>query len=403
VSNLLITFEADRTYGNKESCITHIKLEEKWTQKFPLCPALEVTMSNTVFILGAGASRMAGGPLMSDFLDIASDVNRSLPGPNTLRNSFLSLEQARKALQSMYAQVNIDLDNIEDLFATFEMMQLLGIKIDTMESDPSQLLKSIREIIVQTLQQRIRFSVRHSPELNRTQLVSPKPYDAFLTLIKTMMKNDVNPIIITFNYDIAVDYALSSELGEINYCLGPPQIDAHPKLLKLHGSLNWAQCSCGSIIPYPLRDYASRALSLYDPGDRLILAPPLDQLKHCNQPMNADPIIVPPTWNKTMHHNQIAPVWKAAANHLKGAENIFVIGYSLPPSDQFFRLLFGLSTSMNLKRLSVFDPDKEVKTRFEKLLGPRIANRFEFYNIAFDMAIKALLRIPSWSLNKLLE
>lgn len=31
-------------------------------------------MSRTVFILGAGASQLAGAPLMHDFLDVADDL-----------------------------------------------------------------------------------------------------------------------------------------------------------------------------------------------------------------------------------------------------------------------------------------------------------------------------------------
>lgn len=34
-------------------------------------------MSNVVFILGAGASKQAGAPLMADFLDVATDLLRS--------------------------------------------------------------------------------------------------------------------------------------------------------------------------------------------------------------------------------------------------------------------------------------------------------------------------------------
>ena len=34
-------------------------------------------MSQTVFILGAGASRQAGAPLMRDFLDIAANLWKS--------------------------------------------------------------------------------------------------------------------------------------------------------------------------------------------------------------------------------------------------------------------------------------------------------------------------------------
>ena len=40
-------------------------------------------MSNTVFVLGAGASKKAGAPLMGDFLDAAYDLWRmkAIPPP----------------------------------------------------------------------------------------------------------------------------------------------------------------------------------------------------------------------------------------------------------------------------------------------------------------------------------
>jgi hypothetical protein len=37
-------------------------------------------------------------------------------------------------------------------------------------------------------------------------------------------------------------------------------------------------------------------------------------------------------------------VWRTAAQHLSEAEHIFIIGYSLPETDQFFRYLYGLGT-----------------------------------------------------------
>ena len=73
---------------------------------------------------------------------------------------------------------------------------------------------------------------------------------------------------------------------------------------------------------------------------------------------------------KTEYHNSLSIVWKKAAQLLSEAENIFVIGYSLPESDSFFRYLYGLGTvgDFMLKRFWIFDPDQSgaVKSRFEE-------------------------------------
>jgi len=93
------------------------------------------------------------------------------------------------------------------------------------------------------------------------------------------------------------------------------------------------------------------------------------------------PLIVPPTWSKGEYYRQIGGVWRRAAQELGEAENIIVIGYSLPASDSFFPLLFGLGTVGNkpLRRFWVFDPDEKVGDRFRTMLGPGALQRFEHF------------------------
>jgi len=59
----------------------------------------------TVFILGAGASRQAGGPLMSDFLDMADEFRRVQTNlsPDDLR-AFEDVFNAISELQGIYAK-----------------------------------------------------------------------------------------------------------------------------------------------------------------------------------------------------------------------------------------------------------------------------------------------------------
>lgn len=100
-------------------------------------------------------------------------------------------------------------------------------------------------------------------------------------------------------------------------------------------------------------------------------------------------MIVPPTWNKAQYHDQLGKVWRAAAQELLTAKNIYVFGYSLPESDYFFRYLYALDrpTRVRLERFWVCDPDKKVRNRFLGLLGPVAKGRFIFFNDDFQGAL----------------
>jgi hypothetical protein len=92
--------------------------------------------------------------------------------------------------------------------------------------------------------------------------------------------------------------------------------------------------------------------------------------------------VVPPTWSKGEYHRSLSNVWRQAATELGTANNVFVIGYSLPETDSFFRYLYALGSQSRtrIKRLVIFnpDPDGQVKRRFEGLLGGDALDKLEF-------------------------
>ena len=110
--------------------------------------------------------------------------------------------------------------------------------------------------------------------------------------------------------------------------------------------------------------------------------------------VTGEPVLVPPTWNKAESHRAIGDVWRKAAESLTEADNIFIFGYSLPPTDGFFRYLYALGTvgPRPLQRFWVLDPDRTgaVKSRFEGLLGYGAKARFEFHPDDFEHAIKRI-------------
>ena len=154
-------------------------------------------------------------------------------------------------------------------------------------------------------------------------------------------------------------------------------------MLKLHGSLHWARCSkCDAIVP--CNGVTRRGNEHFHEACRAPELPGASCLP--------DPIIVPPTSSKRQGHQEVRDVWRRAAVELAEARNVFVIGYSLPPTDHFFRELFGLGTiSARLRRLWIFDPvPGPVEGRCREFLGPDAVRYLESFELPFSKAISEM-------------
>jgi hypothetical protein len=85
------------------------------------------------------------------------------------------------------------------------------------------------------------------------------------------------------------------------------------------------------------------------------------------------------------------PVWSRAAAEIAEAEEIIVAGYSLPPSDTFFRELVALALAgpAKVKVFRVINPDSAVAGRIREMLGPTLKNRFVQDGSRFEDYIQA--------------
>lgn len=350
----------------------------------------------SVFILGAGASRQAGGPLMSDFLDFAEALLRQkTDGVMKAKDEFDDVFNALAELQAIHAKSFLDLDNIEILFGAIEMAQLIGKLGGRNPEEIIRLRESIITLIFKTLEYSIEFPVRDK------HIYPPEPYSTFLKTLSSA-QSKANPVapqefaFLTFNYDLALDFTLHYHGYYFDYCLSD-EFDKKDKdikkvpYLKLHGSINWGICEkCNKIIP---RNTSEVDFVLFPHVKSVVydLGSTLNSKNHCGKPLKGPPILVPPTWNKTGYHEQLANVWKRAAAELSIAKNVFVIGYSLPETDSFFRYLYSLGSesSNRIKRFWVFNPDKEgrVEKRFRELIGRGLESRFQYHPVEFKNAI----------------
>jgi hypothetical protein len=105
------------------------------------------------------------------------------------------------------------------------------------------------------------------------------------------------------------------------------------------------------------------------------------------------PFLVPPAINKSEHHRAIRPVWAQAAKELSEAKSIFVIGYSFPDADIFFKHLFAIGTvgPDPLRHIEVYDPNADkLKKRFGTILGSAGARVFRVWDLRFIDAISTI-------------
>jgi hypothetical protein len=353
-------------------------------------------MSNVVFVLGAGASKQAGAPLMGDFLDVAADLLRS----NRVDDKKIHFDRVFTAiggLQAVHSKAQLDLNNIESIFTALELGRIIQ-RVPGMDTDRiPEVIASLKELIVKTLEVTMAFPTRKS------YIGVPPPYEEFAQMVGHL-RTDAFPqqtvAVLSFNYDIGVDMALyRADLGP-NYV-----IEASPKktnavdLLKLHGSLNWAtEKESRRIRPLHLHHYFQNySIPGFDEHGEIRL-PIGSQLveyfsRHANPKadVEAEPVIVPPSWNKADYHQALSNIWASAATHLAEAESIFIIGYSLPETDSFFRHLYALGSvgKSALRRIVVFNPDAsgEIDKRFRALLGPGSIARYEYHASTFGQSI----------------
>lgn len=360
-------------------------------------------MSDIVFILGAGASRDCGGPLMSDFLEIAGDLWKSGVIKEQSRE-FEKIFNVISGLQVVHSKSQLDLNNIESIFTVLELGKVIQ-KVPGIESGQiSEMIAALKKVIVTTLEHCIEYRIRNG------EIHAPNSYMAFSNLLKEFEQNKRRPLsvsIITFNYDIALDMALHKSGQEPDYMIDGKIAQANSvPLMKLHGSLNWGtEKSTGKIVPLYLRDF----LRLYEPSVldvmgskgaiKLEIGSGLSKSLSHFYKVDADdePLIVPPSWNKADYHSTLSAVWASAANHLSSAEYIVVMGYSLPETDAFFRHLYALGSvgSSLLRKFIVCDLDNSgaVRERFERMLGPGAASRFEYRMTNFGSAVGSLRAI----------
>jgi hypothetical protein len=253
-------------------------------------------------------------------------------------------------------RVNIDLENIEELFSLSDAGRE-GLSKDICVSIAATLdyrLATRREPKTSISPNDIQRIPRIWAErLSGGQSVSVSMYEwAVRCLLGGWGEDQPKNAFLSFNYDCLVEESLQSlgysiDLGLPTTTGAEASGEGSIPVLKLHGSVNWARdkWKVGPIRVFP--NYGA----VRDSGKA--------------------PELIPPTWRK-LFAKELVDVWKRALVEVEQATRLVVIGFSMPETDLHFKYLIaaGLRKNLSLREIVFVDPGAEIiRQRAESMFG----------------------------------
>ena len=190
----------------------------------------------------------------------------------------------------------------------------------------------------------------------------------------------VNPddTVITFNWDLLLDDAFGhstrrhytrflrhtgviDEHDPVNFMFG--DVGGHGLFLKLHGSLNWFQCTnpgCSKAKGFIFASETNTALNTGIEGSA-------NRCERCQASLDA--LIVPPVLRKPIfEHDIIQSAWRLAVDELESADWVVLIGFSAAKTDFYASWLLRTHVPSNAA-VFVVNPDNsdDFKRRMSEL------------------------------------
>jgi len=330
----------------------------------------------TLYILGAGFSKSAGGPLTSDFFKSSKlnshrkRLNNIYPVLRGLKNTLVST----KAIE----------DDIEDFMNLVTEAALLGIRINI--KGKSYKAKDVYKYLIDYAVNEVTLSISKKLQnlKNRTNLYLPAIYHKFA---EKFLRSEES-VIVTFNWDPICELLLFTTFGFLDYCLENSikkdssigRINKGIKLLKLHGSLNWLIC------PNPRCKYhREKRVCIYN----VMQAHKVQKVDWCTSCHTfLEKVVVPPVWHKRGYTDLINSLWKIALDEIETSKRIVVIGYSFPKFDISARYLLKFGTTfvnpLVDEILIVNGPNFDLSQIKDIFIVPRVVKRIKNTKMYFE-------------------
>lgn len=317
-----------------------------------------------VFILGAGASKFAGYPLALDLWRFARDGGG---GDVTADKRRKSVIDGFERIFAVIPPAEYDRPNLEEICTLLDLAEIGVAPLSLEHTDWRQLRPMLIGMIAEAFQ-----SHEHKFQ---TEVVSGQrahgihgDYAFNLGLDRDHVMSVLDrwagilrqgDTIITFNWDLLHDSALW-RAGKWHYNDGygfecsDSQGDARSpiRLLKLHGSVNWAQQNDSDLCP--AIEHKATFLSPAHDGAGIYT-------RGAGQWSEGRPLITPSYLKDPSSNRLLLTLWNQASDVISGSQELIVIGYSLNRADAPARHLFGSALLRNEKisEVTVVTPDGE--------------------------------------------
>jgi hypothetical protein len=312
--------------------------------------------SRRVYILGAGVSAACGIPVAKDILRAAMVKLRD--------DSAEKAAEVHKLLAYLYPGFDRHLrtyPNIEDFLNLLEMAKQFNTQ-DFIKSSvwPKSRLRRVSDLTLKAVTDYL-WEFMQSEEKYK--------------VIRDFAEEAIQPgdVVITFNWDTTIEHALHLHRDEPTfvYTYSRPRKKDEITLLKPHGSIDWFR---KSELPKGIKkedlevlDKSLAAFTRFDFRKNLSLA-------------DKTPVIVPPVSSKAFKFPFLKETWVSLYWAVSQATELYVIGYSLPPEDQFARMVLRRAIRSNVSnatkhekeklRVRIYNPDPAVAVAFSRVLGP---------------------------------
>jgi len=325
-----------------------------------------------VFLFGAGASKAEGGLLTSELLF------ESLRNPD-VEGQYTSIVKA--FLKDLFRIENAEnITSVQQMPGFEELLTIVDIALLKQEEfsitwNKNALLR-LREALIYCIARVLKIHLRPPAGEDQYQ----KYHKAFIQTLLDEESMTCKNSFISLNYDILLDQAILNRYPRTYIDYGVsfrniPESRLEPgiKVLKLHGSLNWAFCPvCNSL-----------QLSLSGKIADTIVTEKMP----CSRDNAAQqPLLIPPTWLKIYDNAHLVKIWLDAEHILREATTVFFIGYSLPDSDFHVRYLLkkALYRSQNRPRLAVITSSRNPESSDLHKRYKRFFGEIEYYPVGFE-------------------
>lgn len=346
-----------------------------------------------VLFLGAGFSRDAGLPTITDFGRFSQEELTKLPEGNQDKNAFPMLHKAgqifkrfqeccnSKSPEKHPTTVTINPNNMETVFCIAEAMREAEID-PPLEVDADGLIEQIKLWLWQIYV--------NCPPLDPDRGPETRP-DAYEELLRLLNQDEFrkHTTLLTTNYDLLLeyfswavpggrpcDYPLRDQWDYATLQAGPatrgPYVNTHSpgsthwhesdvlQVCKLHGSVNFFELATSGQARFGICDDVAvrgqmvgnsriprcqprhKSLILEEQLDRRPAIFALDAIWSLRERYGASlvPAIIPPTYAKLQGYPWLRRMWNCAFRAIQNARYLIFIGYGMAPSDGFMRTMF---------------------------------------------------------------